>query len=164
MSTNGHLDPNDISDWFWDIIHSAEGDRAKLQDTLKSQSDDQVYRFALEFMAASDYLRGKPFIDHIYVGKWKSEDDIADMSYWVVSQGKEFFMTVWHDPVAVSAYESAETANLARLHSFEFIAEGVLDDRSGEWPEDIVDTYGDFLHSEYSRVSDYLEARQVHEQ
>jgi hypothetical protein len=155
MYTRAPFNPEDLSDWFWDIIQRADKDDSKLEEILSGLSADQLYRFAVEFMYASDNLRGRPYIDYYRRGESKSEDAIADMSYWVVSQGKEFYVNAWQHPESIAAYEAA---NVPAALGFEFTAESILEDRLGEWP-DTLGEYDRFLESGQARVSDYWETR-----
>jgi len=155
MSAEIPLEPVDVSDQFWDVIQRANKDPDLFRSILDELSDDELYRFALEFMYTSDALQQEPYTDHIYPGKDVSEDAIADMSYWVVSQGKGFYLTVWNQPETLATYGSLGTPETL---GFEFAAEGILARRQGEWPG-VLDDYADFARSGYNRVSDYWEAR-----
>src|SRR5579872_7397421 len=94
MSSHVTFNPDDIPVWFWDTIKRADKDRAKLEAILQDLPQQQIHSFALEFRRAADYLQQPEYVDHYRAGKGKSEDGIADMTYWVVSQGKEFYLRV----------------------------------------------------------------------
>ena len=157
MSARVPFSPDDISAEFWEIVQRADKDHAKLAEILTGLPDDQLYCFALEYLDAASLLQGSPYIDYYRPGQPKSEDGIEDMTYWVVRQGQAFYETVWHHPEAVAAYEAA---SLAHEFGFQGIAEGILEERVGEWPN-TMDDYGDFLRSGYARVRDYWAARQT---
>jgi hypothetical protein len=81
------FEPDDLSDWFWDILQRANKEPSKLKDILQNLSNDELQRFALEFMDAASNLRQEPYTNYYQA----SEDSTADMSYWVVSQGTLVF-------------------------------------------------------------------------
>lgn len=88
-----------ISDWFWDIVHRAEKSRPKLRELLTNMTKEEVYRFQKEFVEASVELQTEPFIDYMA----ESEDGVEDVSHWVVSQGKSYYLRVWSRPEIVPA-------------------------------------------------------------
>jgi hypothetical protein len=59
-----------------------------------------VYRFQKEFVEASVELQEETFTDFI---KYRLEDSTEDISHWVVSQGKEFYLKVWNNPETIPA-------------------------------------------------------------
>jgi hypothetical protein len=154
MSSPIHHSANSISDWFWHIIDDAGGHSRRLKTTLRSMPDDHLYRFALEFMFAADMLHQDRFIDQM---QYASEDNVLDMSHWVVSQGRDFFNAVWNDPQLVGSYPGSAKGSLTNLHA---IAELVLEERHGAWPEDIIDLWDHFYDSPYPTVTDYWADRQ----
>jgi hypothetical protein len=151
-------DPNNVSDWLWDLIGRTDANSEPLRDLLHTLPDDKVRRFALEFRFAASLLHHERFIRHVDQGNL-SEDNIDDLGYWVVSHGEDYFLEVWHHPETLVGYLAARQADPT---SFEFIAESVLEERLGEWPEDILDHWELFCDSSYTRVSDYWEAQQEH--
>lgn len=143
----------DYSDWFWNIIASANKDYQNLIRLLEALSNSDLYRFALEFRSASDWLRDRPYVDALEYG---SDDNIADMSYWVVSRGKEYYQHIIDHPEAVAEYDSAGSETLG----FEGVAEDILRQRIDEdlWDDlddDLYDVYRHYIDSGYRRVADY---------
>lgn len=154
--------PHEMSEWFWGIIERAEKDRSTLKSILQDLPTDDVYHFALEFMLAASYLRGEPFTAQIGYG---SEDHIEDMSHWVVSQGKQFYTTVWHHPEAVAIYVGD---GMQRRSSLEGVAEGILDKRLDDDAIDdilfcLTDDLDKYYDSKYTRIGDFWAARQAGE-
>jgi hypothetical protein len=88
------FNPAWISDWFWDIIQRAHKDRTQLRLILSKLGKEELLRFHSEFVVAAIQLRGERF--HPYMED--SEDGVADISDWVVSQGKESYLMVWEHP------------------------------------------------------------------
>lgn len=145
-------DPNDISDWFWDIVQRAVKNRVKLDEILRGLPIRDVRRFALEFHDASSALWSAPYTNYLV---HRSEDDIQDVSQWIVSQGKDLYAMVCAHPEAIAAYESMAHAN---PHTLAFVADSILDEQFGDdWNLD--DDYQDFADSGYATISDYWEAR-----
>ena len=152
------FDLDDISDWFWNIIRGAAKDRFALERIIERLSSEQIYRFALEFLEASSRLQEKPFTYFVTPGS--SEDDVEEISWWVVSQGKEFYSNVWRHPENMPSAELVEDNSSQILYS---VAEGILDDKLGEEGPDVREDYAKFLTSPYSRVDAYLKAQQEHD-
>jgi hypothetical protein len=94
--------PDQISQWFWQIIDSANFDRDKLKGVLKNFSAEEIARFHDEFEEAAVQLADAPFTD--FMGGHLSEDSIKDVTECIVSQGKEYFTEVWHDPEKTPSY------------------------------------------------------------
>lgn len=83
-------------DWFWQIIHDAGGDKERLRQILHGLSKEEVYRFQDIFVEMATELQDEPYT--MYVGEDESEDGIADIANWVVSQGKEAYQSVLNQP------------------------------------------------------------------
>jgi len=154
MDSNTRQDPSNISEWFWGIIDSAQGRPAQLTTHLRLLSNNDLYHFAIEFMFAADLLCKDSIIDQM---EYASEDNILDFSHWAVSQGKGFYYSLWSEPQLVATYPGSSKASSTNLHA---IAESVLEERTGEWPEDIIDIWDDFGESPYSSTSKYWETRE----
>ncbi len=149
---SGTVSAEDFSDWFWDIVARAERDRSKLESILRTLSDDDLYRFELEFRDAASSLPYGAFNSYLQL----SEDGHDDLSYWVVSQGKEYYRHIAEHPEAVVAFAEANDKTLG----FEFTAVSILEERLGEdvW-EDVSHELERFADSGYGRVADYWMAR-----
>jgi len=149
-----YFDPEEISDWFWDIVARADRSPDTLKHILSELPDNQVRRFALEFLDASGRFNQESFTR--YLGPSYSEDGVADMTEWVVSQGKDFFLTVWNHPETVEVYDVGKPEHRVSLV---FVAEEILEERLGDWP-DIMEDYAAYARSGIARVSDYVELQQ----
>lgn len=88
-----------ISDWFWDIVHRAQKSRQQLKRMLMDMTKEEIHRFQKEFVEASVELQTDPFTDYMV----ESEDGAEDVSHWVVSQGKPFYLEVWSRPEMIAA-------------------------------------------------------------
>jgi hypothetical protein len=127
------FDPDDISDRFWRLIESARKDREKLRQYLMMMTKDEVFKFALDFLDATVQMNDRPFTD--YVNREESEDDIEYICWWVVSQGKEYYSDVWHNPEHMP-----KSSDMNVEHILYGVAEAVYSHRFGEMP-DIWDAY-----------------------
>lgn len=156
MDTSNRFGPQGLSDWFWAVIQRADKNPAKLHDSLTRLSTDEVYRFALEFMLAASYVRGEPFAKHL---DYRSEDHVDDMSFWVVSQGQEFYLEVCDHPESVAVYTGNDEQNRESLAG---VAEHVLDNRVDfdVWSA-LNDDLIKYFESNYNRISDYWEEQQA---
>lgn len=83
-------------DRFWRRIEQAEGDQAKLRDILMKIPKAEVYSFQNSFIEMTAELQDEPYIN--YIGPDESEDGLADISRWVVSQGRSTYESVLADP------------------------------------------------------------------
>ena len=88
-----------ISEWFWDIVSRADKSRPKLRELLTNMTKEEVYRFQKEFVEASVELQTEPFTDYMA----ESEDGAEDVSHWVVSRGKSYYLQVWSSPEMIAA-------------------------------------------------------------
>jgi hypothetical protein len=87
-----------ISDWFWDILHRAEHSGEKLREILMKLEKSQVSRFQNEYEAAAIVLADYPYTEYLDDLTRKSEDEIFDLTLWVVSQGKQYYIQVLDHP------------------------------------------------------------------
>ncbi|MCM0665621.1 DUF4240 domain-containing protein [Flavobacterium tyrosinilyticum] len=83
-----------INDWFWDIISKAKQDENKLRKILEKMDKDAIYDFQDLFIEAAVELRCQPFTDFTE----SSEDGIDDISNWVVSKGKAYYVEILDYP------------------------------------------------------------------
>jgi hypothetical protein len=157
MDLGSKVDPANISDWFWDIIGDASGSREQLKKRLSLLATSDLYRFALEFMFAADLLHGDQLINHM---AYASEDNVLDMSHWAVSQGKDFYYSLWGQPQKVSGYPGSILASGTNLYG---VAESLIEERTGAWPDDLIDAWEDFSDSAYTQITTFWEEWQVHD-
>ncbi len=101
-------DADNVSAWFWDIIRRADKDRTKLEGILRELPIDDIRRFAVEFHDASSALWSKPYTGYL---TYRSEDDIADVSYWIVSQGKDMYVDTCAHSEKIATYEAVAHAD-----------------------------------------------------
>jgi len=102
MADKSTFSPDEISEWFWNLLARASGSKEKLRDLLQNLSSEQLIRFEDEFAEASAQLREEPFVDHLDEGA--TEDTEQDVANYVVSQGKRFFEDVWRSPSHIPPY------------------------------------------------------------
>lgn len=146
------LNPSGISDWFWDIIKIADKERPKLRNVLMELTRGEVYRFAFEFLDATALLQGETFT--AYVNPDESEDGVEYISWWVVSRGKDFYITVWQHPENMPKHVDVHDPSI--LYG---VAEDVYEEKYGEMP-DIWKDLTDYESSAYSNVGDYLQSKE----
>jgi hypothetical protein len=99
MMSDNRFAPEEISNWFWSLIARGTESCDKLQQLLKDLSSEELARFEDEFRWAASGLQDEPFT--LYMNPNISEDGVRDIAEFVVSQGREFYMTVWQDPSLV---------------------------------------------------------------
>jgi len=89
-------EPSEVfSDWFWEIMANAKGDRTRLEALLRDMSRDDLSDLFNEFKAAAATLRGsrhEPYLADL------SEDQVADITEWVVAQGRSTYSNVMVHP------------------------------------------------------------------
>lgn len=100
------LSAKEPPDWFWEVIAQAQKSPAKLHKLLLKRSEDEIYKFQGEFIQAAADLRDNPFIEFME----QSEDGVEDISLWVVSQGKEYYLNVVRNPESIP-YSSENDIN-----------------------------------------------------
>jgi hypothetical protein len=127
--------PDEIPEWFWDIIRRAGRSKDKLRELLMTMSKDEIYRFAGNFTEAATQLNDDPFLR--FVNPDESEDGVMDIAHWVVSQGKEHFAQVWEKPDTIAKHvDVGDPQNLFG------VAEKVYEDKFGEDMPDLYDDSG----------------------
>ncbi|HZS88592.1 MAG TPA: DUF4240 domain-containing protein [Chloroflexota bacterium] len=170
---NAPLDPSDISDWFWSVIENANQDRESLRLSLEVMPDDDVIRFAMEFKEAAGYLGSHQYVEYL---ESRSEDNIYDTTCWIVSQGKERYLYVWHNPEAIATCEAEENDEEAQnfvKHMLDSVAEEVLTERLKhrgsqgahshlEGYDIVLQLFDDFDRSPYSHLQEYLDTHRGH--
>jgi hypothetical protein len=112
-----------ITDWTWDIIARAKGNRATLNQILANFNQGEFLRFKEEFEGASIVFRDDTFSDRYEFG---SEDDIEDISCWIVSNGKDYCYKIWQNPELTPTVEGDEPEDL------HWVADQVYRKRFGE--------------------------------
>jgi len=95
--------PNNIPDWFWEIIARAQNSRKKLKDILMMFDYDQLKRFHIEYQRAAGYLAEERFVEHM---DGQSEDNVEVVTRYIVGRGKEYYMDVWNHPEHTPAYRA----------------------------------------------------------
>jgi len=108
---NDYTDPDEIPAWFWDIIERAQKDKKKLEAILMEFDLEELKRFNRTFLNAATYLTDDPFLDHMT----GSEDGVKDITAWVVSQGKDYFMEIWKHPERIPYCNLPDDSNLANV-------------------------------------------------
>lgn len=83
-----------VSDWFWDIIWSANQNADKLREILREMDQESIIKFQEQFLDAAGVLQVEPFSNYME----ESEDGIEDVSYLVVSRGKKYYAEILDDP------------------------------------------------------------------
>jgi hypothetical protein len=114
----------EVSDWFWQIIDNAKIDQNRLYSILKSMTKDEVLKFHNEFNTACQFLHDSKFTSHI--GVRMSDDNLQDIAWWIVSQGKQFFFNVWSNPNLFPKY--VDPANKGILYG---ISADVYEEKGG---------------------------------
>ena len=102
--------PEYISSWFWNIIAQAGGSRDNLRAILMRLGRDKVYRFQEEFVRASVELTDDALLRYIVPGE--SEDGVTDICHWVVSQGKQYYESVWADPQSIPRHVEGRSSEI----------------------------------------------------
>ena len=88
------------SEWFWRVLESAEGSSSRLAEVLGGMEREEIIRFHREFKYAAERLADEPFSEYL---RGRSEDGIADLTDWIVSQGREAYAGVLADPASMPA-------------------------------------------------------------
>ena len=112
-----------IPDWFWDIIARAEKNQEKLREILYSFEKKELIEFQQAFLDASVEIQYEPFMEYMV----SSEDGVADVAHWVVSQGKEYYLEVLNNPSAIPFQkDESDPENLF------YIADRLCEEKFGE--------------------------------
>ena len=105
-----YFDPSSISDWFWGVIFKANKNEELLRTLLLGLTIEEIYQFQEEFLLACNSLKGDIFLE--YINDDESEDGIADITRWVVSQGKDYYMSVWENPEKIPSESDSSTPGI----------------------------------------------------
>lgn len=81
---------------FWVTVEAAERDRTRMRALLERMTREEMIEFHRQFFDAAMAVATPEHVDHMAPGT--SEDGADDVSRWVVAQGKDYYMTVLHDP------------------------------------------------------------------
>ncbi len=104
--SSGSFHPDEISDWFWEIIAQAEHNAETLADLLRAMSREEMIHFHDQFQEAAVQLEDEFFLESR--GDGPSEDTMQDIAAWVVSQGKPFYSEVWNDPPRIANVDPSQ--------------------------------------------------------
>ena len=97
MNNNGgSFSPDDISQWFWDVVHEARQDRDRFVALLQGMSREEIIRFDDEFQEAAAQLVDDPYFESM--DQDETEDGAKDIADFVVSQGKSYYSDIWTHP------------------------------------------------------------------
>lgn len=124
MIAEGGLDEADLA-WFWHIVELARGSRDRLRTELTALDKDDVYRFQDIFLELATELQDEPF--SLRLAENESEDGLADVSHWIVSQGRSRYEEVLDDPDTMPSH--VDVGDPGNLFS---VAYEVYHDRFGE--------------------------------
>jgi hypothetical protein len=86
----------EIPQWFWDIIEKGARDEEKILTILREQTIEYLYSFQKIMLRAISFLNADVFLEHM--DPELSEDGIHDIVWWVVSQGKGYYLYIWEHP------------------------------------------------------------------
>lgn len=85
-----------LPDWFWDIIEAGAKNEETMLKVFLEQTLQRLFEFHHFFKYVAGSLTADAFLEHI--SKEESEDGLADLTSWVVSQGKEYYLDIWEHP------------------------------------------------------------------
>ena len=120
-----------LSEWFWDIVDRAQRDPEKLRQILMQATKEEIPRFQVEFDSAAIALTDSPFTD--YIDREVTEDGLKDLTDWVVSHGKSYYLALWENPARMPSGLEDYPAD----EDLSWVAGKVYRDRFGE----IMDTW-----------------------
>jgi hypothetical protein len=124
MGAGVTLEPPEL-DWFWQLIDSAQLSRERLRVELSRLSKEDVHRFQDLFLELATELQDEPFT--LYIDSAESEDGVADVAHWVVSQGRATYDSVLAEPARIpSRVEVGDPSDLSS------VAYEVFHERFGE--------------------------------
>lgn len=122
-------EPPELSDWFWELIASAHGDVARMQDILDDElSVADLLRFHYELEDAVCEFQDEAFSQYLT----GSEDGAIDVANWVVSQGRDYYYEIFAHPERIP--EDVEWHPRGVLH--DGITLGAYYERTGDFPPD----------------------------
>jgi hypothetical protein len=82
-----------VPDWFWEIVDSTRPDLLALAEQLEKLDREQLLSYYHFYEVASDAVCHQwegPYIDDEI--RHLSEDGTQDLTYWIVSNGKDFWL------------------------------------------------------------------------
>lgn len=123
------LAPIELSDWFWNIIASADGDVPRMREILNTLDVADLRRFHYDLEDAVAELLDEPFTRYL---TRNSEDGATDVAYWAVSQGRTYYEGLYEHPETIP--EHVEYHPPGVLH--DGITLAVYEDRTGEMMPD----------------------------
>lgn len=115
-----------IPSWFWNIINAGAKDEEKILTVLREQTFERLFEFQYFFEYVAGSLNADAFLKH--VSRIVSEDGMEDLTWWVVSQGKEYYLDVWEHPEKIPH----ESDYLDLEQSFYGQAENVYEEKTGK--------------------------------
>ena len=82
--------PDDV---FWKLITKANRSLEALTKALEGLSREELIGFAWKF----EYLAGQLDDEKYHAGQY-SEDELEDLTSWIVGRGRKYYETVLHNP------------------------------------------------------------------
>lgn len=96
MVPEQELDIEDIPSSFWIIIDAAAGDSTKLGNLISGMPKKEMFAFWQYYKSAQFNLTTE---EHLLMLEWATEDDIDDITEWVVAQGLAHYLNVYNNPL-----------------------------------------------------------------
>ncbi len=88
-----------IPDDFWQMIDEAAGDPGKFRELLGGLTRPRIIRFYWTYEELANHLRTERFLPFVHPDL--SEDGVAELSNWVVAQGKSYYENILNNPVQI---------------------------------------------------------------
>jgi hypothetical protein len=95
-----------ISDFFWEAIEQANKDRNCLERILIEKDKNIICKFSEEFETLAVALTDDRFLN--FMEKELSEDNIEDICNWIVSQGKDYYISIYNHPELMPKYQDIQ--------------------------------------------------------
>ena len=112
-----------ITEWTWSIIYQTQGSKEVLRTILFKMTKEEIHRFFLEVRSAANSLYQDLFIQNL---RYISEDGLEDLTWWVVTQGKEYYYSVWKNPKTFPESKPRKSV------SFLGVADDIYEEKFGE--------------------------------
>jgi hypothetical protein len=129
------FDPEaEVPAWFWERIAAGRQNRDTFRAVVRDMSKEELREFILLFDDLAGWFCDAPFVPPPPARN--SENSLQETGYWVVSQGKDYFMRVWEQPELFWPLLAEEVEDFQRERSYSGVA-------GAEWleryypPEDI---------------------------